>query len=138
VSATSPGLGDALTDARLFVLPATDTTELLAVLREAEGPTNLTPTSPGPGTVKHNEDIPLGDDSHNHNYEGPQPPSAPKQQTIEELTQLESTRPPDSGDSDQSKPIPLLQPLDIHPAPVRNQRPLSRRPPSPTTVTGGS
>lgn len=36
VSATSPGLGDELTGARLFNLPATETMDLLAVLREAE------------------------------------------------------------------------------------------------------
>ncbi len=38
VSATSPGLGDALAGTRLFTLPAADTSELLAVLRDAEGP----------------------------------------------------------------------------------------------------
>ncbi|WP_086664163.1 BTAD domain-containing putative transcriptional regulator [Lentzea kentuckyensis] len=36
VSATSPGLGDELSGARLFNLPAADAADLLAVLREAE------------------------------------------------------------------------------------------------------
>ncbi|MET8763051.1 hypothetical protein [Lentzea sp. NPDC004782] len=40
VSATSPGFGDTLAGTRLFNLPATDATELLAALRDAEGPAN--------------------------------------------------------------------------------------------------
>jgi hypothetical protein len=41
VGAASPGLGGDLMGSRLFTLPATDTAELLKVLREAEGSTDI-------------------------------------------------------------------------------------------------
>ncbi|MFE9748246.1 BTAD domain-containing putative transcriptional regulator [Saccharothrix saharensis] len=48
VSATSAGPGDALTGTRLFTLPPTDATELLALLREAEGSAAQAPTTDAP------------------------------------------------------------------------------------------
>ena len=41
VSATTPGPADALADTRLFTLPPTDATDLLGVLRDAEGAVDL-------------------------------------------------------------------------------------------------
>lgn len=58
VSATSPGLGAALADTRLFTLPATDTNDLLNVLRDAEGP-DLQAPSHDRGMV--NDEIQLPD-----------------------------------------------------------------------------
>lgn len=124
VSATSPGPGDALASTRLFTLPATDVTHLLAVLRDAEGPTDLAPADVAPavghGTVEHDADAPLGDGAHIV-LRVEQPPPAPEQEAIDELTQLESTWPPDSGDGNQAEPVPSLQPLDVHPEPPDTQ-----------------
>ncbi|MFC0107931.1 AfsR/SARP family transcriptional regulator [Kibdelosporangium aridum] len=90
ISATSPGPGDALTGTRLFTLPASDTTELLTLLRDAEGTTeppgpDLEPISPA--------------------YE--QPPGTA-------MTQLESTRPPDPRENQQADPNPRLPVLEVH------------------------
>ncbi|MEV6236760.1 hypothetical protein [Lentzea sp. NPDC051838] len=50
VSATSPGPGDELADARLFNLPASDAADLLTVLREAEADPGPEPALPEPRT----------------------------------------------------------------------------------------
>lgn len=113
VSATSPGLGDALADTRLFSLPATDATELLAVLRDAEGPADLaTPDHATSGLT--GEDLAPAADDHDV---GPTPP-VPEQRSVDEMTQLESTRPPEQEDNQQTPPTPSLQLLDVQPIPV--------------------
>lgn len=85
VSATSSGLGDSLTGARLFTLPVADATELLTVLRDTEG---------------------LRDPDHRDAE-----PDA-------NLTQLESTSPPDSADDARPEPLPPRQFPDVQPAPT--------------------
>jgi DNA-binding SARP family transcriptional activator len=112
VSATSPGLGDALTGIRLFSLPAADATELLAVLRDAEGPAHL----PAPRAIDDKEEAQLVDDRQN-DHDVAQPAPVPEQRTVDEMTQLESTRPPKPEDSQQAAPAPNLQLLDAGPIP---------------------
>jgi DNA-binding SARP family transcriptional activator len=111
VGATSPGLGDALTGTRLFTLPAADTTELLTVLRDAEGPADL----PAPGAVGDDE-VPLATVAQD-DHDLTQHP-VPEQRSVEEMTQLESTRPPDPHENQQTAPTPSLQVLDVHAVPV--------------------
>ena len=131
VSATSPGLGDALTGTRLFGLPVTDATELLTVLRDAEGPTNNPAPDPVPSAVDDEEEEgPLVDDRQD-DHDVTRPPRAPEQPTIEEMTQLESTRPPKPDNSRQAASAPSLQLLDVHPIPLDVQH-TAPTPPSPT------
>lgn len=113
VSATSPGLGDALASTRLFTLPATDATELLAVLHDAEGPADLPPLD-HPSTVGDEEPAPFVD-HRSDDHDVVHPSSVPEQPTVEEMTRLETTRPPEPEDSQQA---PSLQLLDVHPATV--------------------
>ncbi|MGW5051510.1 BTAD domain-containing putative transcriptional regulator [Actinokineospora sp. NPDC004072] len=113
VSATSPGLGDALADTRLFSLPTTDATELLAVLRDAEGPTDLATPDHATSRLTGEDLAPTADD---HDVE-PTPP-VPEQRSVDEMTQLESTRPPEQEDNQQTPPTPSLQLLDVQPIPV--------------------
>lgn len=133
VSATSPGLGDALTGTRLFGLPAADATELLTVLRDAEGPTGLPAPDPAPLAVDDEEDGPLVDDRQD-DHDVAQPPPVPEHRTVEEMTQLESTRPPKPDDSQQAAAAPSLQLLDVHPEPVDTQ-PTTETPIPPADVT---
>ncbi|MDX8143289.1 hypothetical protein SK854_14265 [Lentzea sp. BCCO 10_0061] len=74
VSATSPGLGTALADTRLFTLPAIDANDLLRVLRDAEGP-DLRVPSHDRGMV--NNEIQLPDTVHGAT------PSAPGQDDLQ-------------------------------------------------------
>jgi hypothetical protein len=96
VSATSPGLGNAPTGTRLFTLPAADTTELLAVLRAAESYADESSPDAVPGTAD-NEDktLPVDDCQDDDNV---QQSSSASQPTVQQLTQLESTRPPEPGE----------------------------------------
>jgi DNA-binding SARP family transcriptional activator len=115
VSATSPGLGDALADTRLFSLPTTDATELLAVLRDAEGPADLaTPdyATSGLGDDEHAPPEYSRDDDRDAFPTSP----VPEQRSVDEMTQLESTRPLEQEDNQQ--PSPGLQLLDSQPIPV--------------------
>lgn len=109
VCATSPGLGDALADTHMFRLPATDATELLAVLRDAEGPSDLATPRRATG-----DELALSADDHDV---VPTPP-VPEQRSVDEMTQLESTRPLEQEDNQQTRPAPSLQLLDVHPIPV--------------------
>ncbi|MBE1579494.1 MULTISPECIES: helix-turn-helix domain-containing protein [Pseudonocardiaceae] len=124
VSATSPGFGDALADTRLFSLPATDTTELLAVLRDAEGPADLTTHDYATSGLTGDEHTPPADD---HDVV-PTPP-VPEQRSVDEMTQLESTRPLEQEAGEQPPPSPSLQLLDVQPIPVDVQ------PTSPTSAS---
>ncbi len=128
VSATSPGLGDALTGTRLFGLPTADATELLTVLRDAEGTTDF----PAPSVVV-DDDGPLVDDRQD-DHDVAQPPPVPEQRTVEEMTQLESTRPPKPEESQQAAAAPSLQLLDVHPEPVDTQRTTGTPIPPPADV----
>ncbi|WP_143086404.1 BTAD domain-containing putative transcriptional regulator [Amycolatopsis saalfeldensis] len=119
VSATSPGLGDALTGTRLFTLPAADTTELLTLLRDAEGPTDLPGSGVEPGAAGDGG-LPLVDVAEDDDRIAQ--PSVPEQRSVEEMTRLESTRPPDRQ-NDPAAPMPSLQVLDVHAAPVDVQPP---------------
>jgi DNA-binding SARP family transcriptional activator len=96
VSAASPGIGETLTGTRLFTLPATDTTALLSVLRDAQGPDqpDRDPredhTAPAPSTLV----LENGQ---------PPPPTTPQardtphdKDPFTELTQLESIHPADA------------------------------------------
>ncbi|WP_409497259.1 BTAD domain-containing putative transcriptional regulator [Amycolatopsis sp. cmx-11-12] len=115
VSATSPGLGDALTGIRLFTLPAADTTKLLTLLHEAEGPADV----PGPDLEPRaagDDDVPLADVAEDDH--GIMPAPVPEQRSVEEMTQLESTRPPDPHNNQQAEPTSSLQVLDVHAVPV--------------------
>jgi DNA-binding SARP family transcriptional activator len=111
VSATSPGLGDALADTRLFSLPATDATELLAVLRDAEGPAEL--TTPAQTDLDGEHELPLADDREDEHDVVQRP--VPEQRSVEEMTQLESTRPPEPEGNPQTSPTSNLQLLDVQP-----------------------
>lgn len=92
VSATNPGLGDAFTGTRLFNLPATEATELLAVLRDAEVPTNPIGEQQAPLSDDHQDDVEPAD-------------------PVPEMTQLESIRPSTPDSADQS---PQRRPLRVH------------------------
>lgn len=118
VSATSPGLGDALADTRLFSLPAADATELLAVLRDAEGPGELTTPA---RTDLGGEHQPLADDREDE-HDVVHAPPVPEQRSVEEMTQLESTRPPEPEDNPQTSSASNLQLLDVRPVPVDVQQ----------------
>ncbi|GAB3474255.1 hypothetical protein GCM10027521_02350 [Amycolatopsis cihanbeyliensis] len=111
VSATSPGPGDALAGARLFTLPTTDTTELLAVLRDAEGPTDLPAPDLAPGAAGDEEAsrANVAQDDHDLTQH-----RVPEQRAVEEMTQLESTRPPDPYDNQPAAPAPLAGSPDQH------------------------
>lgn len=74
VSATSPGLGAALADTRLFTLPATDANDLLRVLRDAEGPDLQIPSH---DRRVANDEIERPDAVHNAT------PPAPRQNDLE-------------------------------------------------------
>ncbi|CAM3377034.1 BTAD domain-containing putative transcriptional regulator [Kibdelosporangium persicum] len=113
ISATSPGIGDALADTRLFNLPATDATELLAVLRDAEGPADLTTPDYATSGVTGDEHAPPADD---HDVV-PTPP-VPEQRSVDEMTQLESARPLEQEADEQPPPSRSLQLLDVEPIPV--------------------
>jgi len=113
ISATSPGLGDALADTRLFSLPATDATELLAVLRDAEGPADLATSDHATSSLTDDEHLPPADD-----HDVVRTPPVPEQRSVDEMTQLESTRPPEPEDNQQPPPVPSLQLLDVQPIPV--------------------
>lgn len=113
VSATSPGLGDALADTRLFNLPATDATELLAVLHDAQGPADLATPDHATSGLIGDEHAPPADD---HDVV-PTPP-VPEQRSVDEMTQLESTRPSEHEADEQPPPGPSLQLLDAQPIPV--------------------
>lgn len=102
VSASSPGIGDSLAGTRLFSVPATDGAELLAALREAEGPTDLEQEVVEVDAEDQVDDTVASPD-------GAQP--SEDDVGVEELTQLESTRPSIPHD-DQHEPVPLLQLLD--------------------------
>ncbi|WP_433264756.1 BTAD domain-containing putative transcriptional regulator [Actinosynnema sp. CS-041913] len=115
VSAASPGLGDALVDTRLFSLPAADATELLAVLRDAEGPTEL--TTPAQTELGGEHQVPLADDREDE-HDVMHAPPVPEQRSVEEMTQLESTRPPKPEDNSQTSPASNRQLLDAPPVPV--------------------
>lgn len=113
VSATSPGLADALADTRLFNLPATDATDLLTVLRDAEGPADL--VAGDYVGLSADQQAPLTEDRE----DDPVPAApVPEQRSVEEMTQLESTRPPEPGERSQVAPIPSLQLLDVPPIPM--------------------
>ncbi|MEU0465357.1 BTAD domain-containing putative transcriptional regulator [Amycolatopsis sp. NPDC006131] len=117
VSATSPGLGDALADTRLFSLPATDATELLAVLRDAEGPTDLTTPDHTTSGLTGDGHAPPTDNRQDDRDVVPTPP-VPEQRSVDEMTQLESTRPSEHEADEQPPPSPSLQLLDAQPIPV--------------------
>ena len=111
VSATSPGLGDGLTGTRLFTLPATDATELLAVLRDAEGPTDLAADDHADVSGKQQQTVRPDD---REDVVLPATP-VPEQRSIKEMTQLESTRPPEPEKAQPAEPVPSLQLLDVQP-----------------------
>ncbi|MGB3441135.1 MAG: BTAD domain-containing putative transcriptional regulator [Actinophytocola sp.] len=114
VSATSPGLGDALADTRLFSLPAADATELLAVLRDAVGPgEHMTPAQTD---LRGKHQVPLADDRE-YEHDVVHAPPFPEQRSAEEMTQLESTRPQEPEDNPQTSPASNLQLLDAPPVP---------------------
>lgn len=110
ISATSPGLGDALAGTRLFNLPAADATELLTVLRDAEGPTDL--------TAGHHADAGgelqplLTDDREDLAATAA---AVPEQRSVVEMTQLESTPSPESEEVPPAAPALSLQLLDVQP-----------------------
>lgn len=92
VSAASPGVGETLTGTRLFTLPATDTTALLSLLRDAQGP-----DQPERDPREDHTAPPLVGDNGQ-----PPPPTAPQvgdvpreKDPFDELTQLESAHPAD-------------------------------------------
>lgn len=120
VSATSPGLGDALTGTRLFTLPAADTTALLTLLRDAEGPTDL-PGSDLKPSAAGDDDVRLADVAEDDH--GITQPPVPEQRSVEEMTQLESTRPPAPHNNQPAAPTPSLQVLDVRAVPVDVQPP---------------
>jgi DNA-binding SARP family transcriptional activator len=105
VSATSPGLGDALTGTRLFTLPAADTTELLTLIRDAEGPTDLPGSDLDPGAAS-DDGVPLVEVAEDDDKIAQ--PSVPEQRSVEEITRLESTRPPNPRD-----PVPASPANDV-------------------------
>lgn len=120
VSATSPGLGDALTGTRLFTLPAADTTELLTLLSAAEGPADL----PGPdfeSGAAGDDDVPFADVAEDDH--GIMQAPVPEQRSVEEMTQLESIRPPDPHNNQPAAPTPSLQVLDVRAVPADVQLP---------------
>jgi DNA-binding SARP family transcriptional activator len=89
VSATSPGPADSLIGTRLFTLSATDTTELLGVLRVAEGVRDLEPT--------YDHDV--EPDDRLEMAEGTRSTDAPGS---------ESTQPPADDQADEDEPQPPL------------------------------
>lgn len=108
VSATSPGLGDALSGTRLFNLPATDTTELLATLHSAEGPADL----------PAGEHADLGGEQQTSlagNRQNDVVPAAPvpQQRSVEKMTQLESIPPRALEATPQTAPAASLQLSDV-------------------------
>jgi DNA-binding SARP family transcriptional activator len=107
VNATSPGLGDALADTRLFSLPAIEATELLAVLGNAEGPVELT-------TPARTDLVPLADDIEDE-HDVVRAPAVPEQRSVEEMTRLESARPPEPDNDQQAFPTSNLELLDATP-----------------------
>jgi DNA-binding SARP family transcriptional activator len=95
ISATSPGVGETLTGTRLFTLPATDTTALLSVLRDAQGPDQPERDPREDHTAPASPTLVLENGQ-------PPPPTTPQAKNtphekdpFTELTQLESTRPAD-------------------------------------------
>ncbi|SFQ19523.1 BTAD domain-containing putative transcriptional regulator [Amycolatopsis rubida] len=129
VSATSPGLGDALTGTRLFNLPATDATDLLTVLRDAEGPVDL--VAADHVDLSGEQQVPFTED---HEDGDAAVAPVPEQRSVEEMTQLESTRPPKPEERPQVAPIPSLQLLDVQPIPmdVQPDQPVSAATPNRT------
>ena len=123
VSATSPGLGDSLSGTRLFTLPAADTTELLAVLREAEGPADH---APKPGEDRGKPSSALGDAPTDVAVDEPHP--SDENDTFDELTRLELTERPDDTGRTEAEPAPRLRVLEVQPAPV--EIPPSSAPPT--------
>lgn len=128
VSATSPGLGDGMAGMRLFTVPAADAAELLAVLHDAEGPADLSAPEPA---HRATEDVQFVDDDP-ADIDAEQSLAVPDQHTVEELTQLESTCPPEPENVPPADPIRNLQLLDGQPLPVGTQ--LSTAPPRPPTT----
>ncbi|GAA1029193.1 BTAD domain-containing putative transcriptional regulator [Amycolatopsis albidoflavus] len=116
VSVTSPGLGDALAGTRLFNLPATDATELLAVLREAEVPADPTADDHA-DLVGEQPEPPVGD----HQDDVVTAAPVPEQRSVEDMTHLESTRPPTPVEGRQAAPVPSLHVLEVQPIPVEVQ-----------------
>lgn len=131
VSATSPGLGDALTGTRLFTLPAADTTALLTLLHDAEDPTDIPGLDLEPSAAG-DDDGPLADVAEDDH--GIVQAPVPEQRSVEEMTQLESTRPPDPHNNQPVAPTPSLQVLDVHAVPVDVQPPPD---PVPVSPAGG-
>ncbi|MGH3869788.1 MAG: DUF4062 domain-containing protein [Pseudonocardiaceae bacterium] len=88
-SAASPGVGETLTGTRLFTLPATDTTALLALLHDAQGP-----DQPDRDPCDNHTAPPLVGD-----YGQPPPPTTPQARDAprekDVLAELESTHPAD-------------------------------------------
>ncbi|GLZ30870.1 hypothetical protein Lesp02_30590 [Lentzea sp. NBRC 105346] len=111
VSATSPGLGDTLSGTRLFNLPATDTTELLALLRDAEGPADVIAAEHA--DLSGEQQVPLPDNRQND--------MVPEQRSVEEMTQLESIRPPTLADTPHAARAASPQQLDVQPILVNVQ-----------------
>jgi DNA-binding SARP family transcriptional activator len=93
VSAASPGIGETLTGTRLFTLPATDTTALLTVLRDAQGPDQ---PHPDPHTAPAHPTLPSSNGQPPPPM-APQPRQAPNEKNLlDEPSQLESTHPTDA------------------------------------------
>ncbi|MBV9143672.1 MAG: transcriptional regulator [Pseudonocardiales bacterium] len=146
VSAASPGVGETLTGTRLFTLPATDTTALLSVLRDAQGPDQPDHdpredhTAPAPPVIVRD------------NGQPPQPTTpqsgdaSREQDPVDELTQLESTHPADACDeppATESERREILEsssttdPQDaVHAGTDDGAGPTHRQPPLLLTVLG--
>ncbi|MBV9162197.1 MAG: transcriptional regulator [Pseudonocardiales bacterium] len=95
ISATSPGLGQTLTGTRLFTLPATDTTALLSLLRDAQGP-DQPDHDPRDNHTAHAPPALVLDNGQPPPPTTPQAGDAPREDLFTELTQLESTHPADA------------------------------------------
>lgn len=104
VSATSPDLGNTLSGTRLFNLPATDTTELLAVLHDAEGPAE--PAAGEQTDLVGQQQIPLAD--RGQNAAQPAAP-VPDQREAGEETRLESTSPCTLDSAEPAAKLQLLE-----------------------------
>src|SRR6185312_15590557 len=86
-------IGETLTGTRLFTLPATDTTALLTVLRDAQGPDQ---PHPDPHTAPPHPTLPSSN-GQTPPPMAPQPRQAPNEKNLlDEPTQLESTHPTDA------------------------------------------
>ncbi|MGO1053683.1 BTAD domain-containing putative transcriptional regulator [Crossiella sp. CA198] len=113
VSAASTGLDASLAGTRLFTLPATDATELLTVLREAEGPADPT----GKPVDRHGEPSPTASAASTR-VDVNEPHLPGQDDTCEEHTRLELTEPRYTTGLTDANPTPRLRALRAQPAPV--------------------